>query len=157
MDDYKFNYIFLFIFHGYNTWLIAAEILLLTILIFMIEQIIFLRYVSKKLEINYSIRDGFDFKKMKKICSKIELFQKNWITNFCKKKKIDTFNKLNLILTELKIRKEKATTKYMEWELVTSIVLSLLQNWINDASNEMNLINKLVMGLVIAVIISFFY
>ena len=94
---------------------------------------------------------------MKKICSKIESFQKNWITNFCKKKKIDTFNKLNLILTELKIRKEKATTKYMEWELVTSIVLSLLQNWINDASNEMNLINKLVMGLVIAVIISFFY
>ena len=31
----------------------------------MIEQIIFLRYVSKKLEINYSIRDGFDVKKMK--------------------------------------------------------------------------------------------
>lgn len=156
MDDYKFNYIFLFIFHGYNTWLIAAGILLLTILIFMIEQIIFLRYVSKKLEINYSIRDGFDVKKMKKICSKIESFQKNWITNFCKKKKIDTFNKLNLILTELKIRKEKATTKYMEWELVSSIVLSLLQNWINDTSNEMNLINKLVMGLIIAVIISFF-
>lgn len=45
----------------------------------------------------------------------------------------------------------------MEWGLVSSIVLSLFQNWINDASNEMNLINKLVMGLVIAVIISFFY
>lgn len=142
-------------FHGYNTWLVAAGILLLTILIFMVEQIIFLRYVSKKLEINYSFRDGFDLKKMKKIYSKIESFQKNWITNFCKKKKIDTFNKLNLILTELKIKKEKATTKYVEWGLVSSIVLSLLQNWINDASDEMNLINKLVMGLIVAVIISF--
>ena len=63
---------------------------------------------------------------------------------------------INLILTELKIRKEKAPTKYMEWGLVSSIVLSLLQNWINDASNEMNLINKLVMGLIIAIIIFFF-
>ena len=60
---------------------------------------------------------------------------------------------MNLILTELKIRKEKATTKYMEW---SSIVLLLFQNWINDVSNEMNLINKLVMGLIIDVIISFF-
>lgn len=57
-------------FHGYNTWLVAAGILLLTILIFMVEQIIFLRYVSKKLEINYSFRDGFDLKKMKKFIVK---------------------------------------------------------------------------------------
>lgn len=81
------TYFYLF-FHGYNTWLIAAEILLLTILIFMIEQIIFLRYVSKKLEINYSIRDGFDVKKMKKICSKIESFQKIGLPIFAKRKRL---------------------------------------------------------------------
>ena len=53
----------------------------------MIEQIIFLRYVSKKLEINYSIRDGFDVKKMKKICSKIELFKKKLDYQFLQKEK----------------------------------------------------------------------
>ena len=63
-------------------------VVIIGVVLFMIEQIIFLRYVSKKLEINYSIRDGFDVKKMKKICSKIESFQKIGLPILTKRRRL---------------------------------------------------------------------
>ena len=78
------------------------------------------------------------------------------ITSYCKKRKINTFDKLSLILQELKDRKRK-WIKYVDWTVISGILYSLIPDFIKEILVGGDFTGKIIHGTGLILIISIIF
>lgn len=138
-----FNYIGI---KKYNLFIYILIVLFLCVL----TEYIFLREVTKKIGFKVKIK----LRNMKNIYKEIDKYQKNWILNYCKNSKINTFDKLNIILQELKRKREKSNTKYINPVIIGSLLLSTWDTILQQLKENIGFENMLATAIVFAVVIS---
>lgn len=139
---------------GYNTYLVAILGAAFLALVFVFTEIIFVCNVSKRLSFDYSFKDVFSFRVIKEIYNAIDKYQKDWITLYCKKRRINSFDKLYLILQELK-DKERKWIKYVDWTVISGIIYSLIPDFIKESLTSGDLANKIIQATILVLGISF--
>jgi hypothetical protein len=148
---------YFYLYHrGHNAYLVAGFGAMFLILIFILTEIIFMHSVSKDLGIDYSFKDGFSTQLVKKVNNAINMYQKAWITSYCKKRKINSFDKLSLILQELKDRKRK-WIKYVDWTVISGILYSLIPDFIKEILVGGDFTGKIIHGAGLILIISIIF
>ena len=138
-----FNYIGI---KKYNLFIYILIVLFLCVL----TEYIFLREVTKKSGFKVKIK----LRNMKNIYKEIDKYQKNWILNYCKNSKINTFDKLNIILQELKRKREKSNTKYINPVIIGTLLLSTWDTILQQLKENIGFENMLATAIVFAVVIS---
>ena len=138
-----FNYIGI---KKYNLFIYILIVLFLCVL----TEYIFLREVTKKIGFKVKIK----LRNMKNIYKEIDKYQKNWILNYCKNSKINTFDKLNIILQELKRKREKSNTKYINPVIIGTLLLSTWDTILQQLKENIGFENMLATAIVFAVVIS---
>lgn len=145
---------YFYLYHrGHDAYLVAGFGTIFLILVFILTEIIFMCSVSKKLKFKYSFKDGFSIESVKKVNDAINMYQKAWITSYCKKRKINSFDKLTLILQELKDR-ERKWIKYVDWTVISGILYSLIPEFIKEVLTKGNFTSKVILGASLILIIS---
>lgn len=145
---------YFYLYHcGHDAYLVAGFGTIFLILVFILTEIIFMCSVSKKLKFKYSFKDGFSIELVKKVNDAINMYQKAWITSYCKKRKINSFDKLTLILQELKDR-ERKWIKYVDWTVISGILYSLIPEFIKEVLTKGSFTSKVILGASLILIIS---
>lgn len=148
---------YFYLYHcGHNAYLVAGFGAIFLFLIFISTEIIFMHNVSKDLGIDYSFKEGFSVQLVKKVNKAINMYQKAWITSYCKKRKINSFDKLSLILQELK-DKERKWIKYVDWTVISGILYSLIPDFIKEILIGGDFTGKIIHGASLILIISIIF
>lgn len=138
---------------GHNVYLVAGFGAIFLVLIFMLTEIIFMYRVSRRLGLDYNLKEGFSIQQIKKVNNAIDKYQKDWITSYCKKRKINTFDKLTLILQGIK-DKERKWIKYVDWTVISGILYSLIPEFIKEILAGGDFTSKIIFGTSLILIIS---
>ena len=138
-----FNYIGI---KKYNLFIYILIVLFLCVL----SEYIFLREVTKKIGFKVKIK----LRNIKSIYKEIDKYQKKWIVNYCKNSKINSFDKLNIILQELKGKREKSNTKYINPVIIGTLLLSVWEIILQYLKESIGFENTLAVAFVLVVIIS---
>ena len=140
-------------YRGHNVYLVAGLGAIFLVLVFMLTEIFFMYKASRRLSLDYNLKEGFSIQQIKKVNNAIDKYQKDWITSYCKKRKINTFDKLSLILQELRDR-ERKWIKYVDWTVISGILYSLIPEFIKEFLAEGNFTSKVILGASLILIIS---
>ena len=138
-----FNYIGV---KKYNLFIYILIVLFLCVL----SEYIFLREVTKKIDFKVKIK----LRNIRSIYKEIDKCQKKWIVNYCKNNKINSFDKLNIILQELKGKREKSNTKYINPVIIGTLLLSVWEIILQQLKESIGFENTLAVAFVLVVIIS---
>ena len=95
------------------------------ILLFIISGIIFIIEASKKIEFKFNYKKIYSIKHLKSFFQAVHEYQKKWITNYCNRNKLNSINKLNIILQEIKAEKDRTTIKYINPIIIGTLSLSI--------------------------------
>lgn len=109
--------------------------------------------IVHKLKLKYSIKDIILKKKIRKdIYIEFDKFQKGWITNFCKKNKINNIEKLKIIREEL----DKRTTivKYIDPIIIGTLLIAMWEMILQKISVKVGIVNTILISIFLVIIIS---
>lgn len=109
--------------------------------------------IARKMKIKCSVKEILLKKKIrKKIYQEFDIFQKGWITNFCKKNKINNIEKLKIIKEEL----DKRTTiiKYIDPIIIGALLIAMWELILQKISEEVGIGNTILIGVFLVIIIS---
>jgi len=124
------------------------------IILWLICTCIEIKYIAKKLDIqNIEYKGLKEMKKSReKVYKEIEKFQKDWITNYCKKNKINTIEKLKIIREEIQRKQDK--TKYLNPVIMGSLLLAIWEILVQKIYEIGGFINCVAVCIFLAGIIS---
>lgn len=107
-------------------------------------------FKRKAFNIIYSDRKNKnDCKKLKMLYKEIDKYQKNWITNYCKK------NKINEILRSCLCEKRKLKAiSYINPIIIGSLTFTIWEIGLQKLSDKIGYINMIFVAIVVAVILS---
>lgn len=109
--------------------------------------------IAKKMKIEYNLKEVVIRKKVRKnIYKQFERFQKEWITNFCKKNKINSIEKLKIIREELS--KRANIIKYIDPILIGTLLLALWELILQNIAEHVGIVNTILIGVFLVIIIS---
>ena len=98
----------------YKEFFIGFFILLVSIIIlYFICTYIEIVKICNKLQIDLEKKNILKRWYRKGLYEKIDIFQKKWITNYCKQNKIDKIEKLKLLREELRRKQDNSVIKYI--------------------------------------------
>ena len=126
------------------------------ILLFLIRNLFFIKKASKKLGIQTSIINCFNFKHIRFIYNKIDEFQKDWITKYCKRNKLNYIEKLNILRQELRNEKESKTIKYINPLIIGTLLISVWEIAIQRIMNKVGFGNMLLLAIIMIIGLSVF-
>jgi len=94
------------------------------------------------------------------IYKKMDKFQKDWITSYCKKNKIDKIRKLEIIKDELNRKNNCRPVKYLDPVIIGALALVIWERIIEFLSNEFGVFNTatfaIFVGCMISMVIGYF-
>ena len=109
--------------------------------------------IAKKMNIKYNVRKIILTKKNRKnIYQQFDKYQKEWITNFCKKNKINNIEKLKIIREELS--KKNNIIKYIDPIVIGTLLLALWEILLQNILEIIGLAYRILIGLFLVIIIS---
>ena len=126
------------------------------IILFIISEIIFIKNTSKKLNIKFSFKQLVNIQYIREIYNKINEYQKKWITNYCKKNKLNNINKLNILMSEIKNEEDITTIKYINLIIIGTLSLTIWEIAIQKMVERIGFWNMLPTAIVLVIGISFF-
>lgn len=88
----------------------------------------------------------------KKIYQEFDIFQKGWITNFCKKNKINNIEKLKIVKEELD--KRTIIIKYIDPIIIGTLLIAMWELILQKISEEVGIGNTILIGVFWVIIIS---
>ena len=88
----------------------------------------------------------------KKIYQDFDIFQKGWITNFCKKNKINNIEKLKIVKEELD--KRTIIIKYIDPIIIGTLLIAMWELILQKISEEVGIGNTILIGVFWVIIIS---
>ena len=109
--------------------------------------------IARKIKIKCSVKEILLKKKIRKnIYQEFDIFQKGWITNFCKKNKINNIEKLKIVKEEL----DKRTTiiKYIDPIIIGALLIAMWELILQKISEEVGIGNTILIGVFLVIIIS---
>ncbi len=93
---------------------------------------------KKIVDLNYIIR----------IYTNIERYQKDWITKYCKKHKINNIEKIHIITEEIKDIEENETIKYINPIIIGTLSLVLWETAIQKLVDKVGYLNIIILAIV---------
>lgn len=110
-------------------------------------------YIAKKMKIKYSVKEIILKKKIRKnIYQKFDEFQKGWITNFCKKNKINNIEKLKIVREELDNR--TIIIRYIDPIIIGTLLIAMWELILQKISEEVGIGNAIFISIFLVIIIS---
>ncbi len=109
--------------------------------------------IARKMKIKCSVKEILLKKKIrKKIYQEFDIFQKGWITNFCKKNKINDIEKLKIVKEELD--KRTIIIKYIDPIIIGTLLIAMWELILQEISEEVGIGNTILIGVFLVIIIS---
>lgn len=90
----------------------------------------------------------------KGLYEKFDIFQKKWITDYCKKNKIDTIEKLKIIREELESKQNNSIIKYIDPIIIGTLLLSVWEILVQKASEKFGTMSAILICTIISIILS---
>ena len=116
--------------------------------LFIISGSVFIIKASKKVNFDFNYKKIYSIRQLKILVDAINEYQKKWITNYCKKNKLNNFNKLNIIMQELKSEKDRTTIKYINPIILGTLSLTIWETAIQKVVEKIGFINMLPLAFV---------
>lgn len=133
-----------------------AIYVLVIFLLLILSNSFFMKKASKKIGIQTSFFNCFNPKHIRFVYKKIDEFQKDWITKYCKKNKLNNIEKLNIIRQELKFVNESKTTRYINPLIIGTLLISAWEVTIERIVDKYGFWNMLLIAIVIIIGLSIF-
>lgn len=109
--------------------------------------------IAKKLKLKYSVKKVISKRKIRKdIYIELDKFQKRWITNFCKKNKINNIEKLKIIREELD--KRTIIVRYLDPIIIGTLLIAMWELILQRISEEVGVGNTIFIGVFLVIMIS---
>lgn len=109
--------------------------------------------IAREMKIKCSVKEILLKKKIrKKIYQEFDIFQKGWITNFCKKNKINDIEKLKIVKEELD--KRTIIIKYIDPIIIGTLLIAMWELILQKISEEIGIGNTILIGVFLVIIIS---
>lgn len=145
-----------YMFWLYNQQNILLKIILYAgsiIILYIICRGIFKRKVLEKI---YSIsnRSRTKLKKIKELQEEINKYQKDWMTNYCKKNKIRQILKLEILRNSLIEERKSNTIRYINPVIIGTLSLTIWEIELPKLCNKIGNINLICVGVLLSVVIS---
>lgn len=93
-------------------------------------------------------------KKLKILYLEIDKYQKNWMTNYCKKNKLNEISKLDILRSSLCEERKIKTISYINPIIIGSLTFTIWEIGLQKLSDKIGYINMIFIAIVIAVILS---
>lgn len=139
-------------YEGKNYIEMFALFLVCILILYILCLLIFKR---KAFNIIYSDRKNKnDCKKIKMLYKEIDKYQKNWITNYCKKNKINEISKLEILRSCLCEERKLKAISYINPIIIGSLTFTIWEIGLQKLSDKIGYINMIFVAIAVAVILS---
>ena len=102
----------------------------------------------------YSDKKKNSCKNLKILYSEIDRYQKNWITNYCKKSKINEVSKLEILRSSLYEERKNKTINYINPIIIGTCIVTVWEIGLQKLSSQIEYINIVVVSIVAAIMVS---
>ena len=93
-------------------------------------------------------------KKLKILYLEIDKYQKNWMTNYCKKNKLNEISKLEILRSSLCEERKIKTINYINPIIIGTLTFTIWEIGLQKLSDKIGYINMIFIAIVVAVILS---
>lgn len=139
-------------YEGKNYIEMFALFLVCILILYILCLLIFKR---KAFNIIYSDRKNKnDCKKLKMLYKEIDKYQKNWITNYCKKNKINEISKLEILRSCLCEERKLKAISYINPIIIGSLTFTIWEIGLQKLNDKIGYINMIFVAIAVAVILS---
>ena len=109
--------------------------------------------IIKKLNLKYKRMEIlFKSKVRNEIYKSYNIFQKDWLTKYCKRNKINSIEKLKILYDEL--NKCNTTIKYINPVIIGTLSIVIWEAIIQELVNYVGLIYTIIIAMILVIIIS---
>lgn len=144
------------LYYGFKTlYYIMAFILpiILGCVLYKICEYIELMDIIKKLKLKYKFNEVlFNSKVRNEVYKSYDAFQKGWITNYCKRNKLNNIEKLKILSEELD--KRDTSVKYINPVIIGALSIVIWEAIIQELVNYVGLIYTIIIAMILVIIIS---
>ncbi len=128
-------------------WLLIGILILYLLCLFIFKRKAFNKIYSGKGNKN-------NCKKLKILYLEIDKYQKNWMTNYCKKNKLNEISKLEILRSSLCEERKIKTISYINPIIIGSLTFTIWEIGLQKLSDKIGYINMIFIAIVVAVILS---
>ena len=93
-------------------------------------------------------------KKLKFLYLEIDKYQKNWMTNYCKKNKLSEISKLEILRSSVSEERKIKTINYINPIIIGTLAFTIWEIGLQKLSDKIGYINMIFVAIVVAIIIS---
>lgn len=93
-------------------------------------------------------------KKLKILYLEIDKYQKNWMTNYCKKNKLNEISKLEILRSSLCEERKIKTINYISPIIIGTLTFTIWEIGLQKLSDKIGYINMIFIATVVAVLLS---
>ena len=113
------------------------------IILFIISHTIFIMKASKEIGEKFYLKQLFNIKRIGVIYNKIDQYQKDWITKYCKKNKLNVINKLEIMIQEIRLKRGKNTIKYINPIIIGTLSITIWEIALQKATEKIGYWNMI--------------
>ena len=128
-------------------WLLIGILILYLLCLFFFKRKAFNKIYSGKGNKN-------NCKKLKILYLEIDKYQKNWMTNYCKKNKLNEISKLEILRSSLCEERKIKTINYINQIIIGTLTFTIWEIGLQKLSDKIGYINMIFIAIVVAVILS---
>ena len=128
-------------------WLLIGILILYLLCLFFFKRKAFNKIYSGKWNKN-------NCKKLKILYLEIDKYQKNWMTNYCKKNKLNEISKLEILRSSLCEERKIKTINYINPIIIGTLTFTIWEIGLQKLSDKIGYINMIFITIVVAVILS---
>ena len=128
-------------------WLLIGILILYLLCLFIFKRKAFNKIYSGKGNNN-------NCKKLKILYLEIDKYQKNWMTNYCKKNKLNEISKLEILRSSLCEERKIKTINYINPIIIGTLTFTIWEIGLQKLSDKIGYINMIFIAIVVAVILS---
>lgn len=109
--------------------------------------------IIKKLKLKYKLKEVlFNSKVRDEVYKSYDVFQKGWITNYCKRNKLNNIEKLKILSEELD--KRDSSVKYINPVIIGALSIVIWEAIIQELVSAVGLIYTIIIAMFLVIIIS---
>lgn len=124
---------------------------IIMIILFIISHTIFIMKAAKEIGEKFYFKQLFNIKRIGIIYSKIDRYQKDWITKYCKKNKLNVINKLEIIIQEIRLKREKNTIKYINPIIIGTMCITIWEIALQKATEKIGFWNIIPIAIILTI------
>lgn len=141
-----------FAYGGQNYFKMFVIFLIAIAILYIICLEIFRTQAFKKM--NSFKKNEIKNKKIRQTYLEIDKYQKDWISCYCKKNKINQISKLKIIRESLNNEEKERTIRYINPLIIGTLLFTIWEMGLEKVSEQIGFTNMIILSIVIAILIS---